>query len=177
MIIPVELVNEGTDWPAWAQAIGSVAAIAAAIWIDQGSARRLRQAAVDRSEADRLAWLGAAEEASQLIGRAIEAARPQGHSMQELFTSDAKRLAYNAQTAVGMYYVSQPPTPRVGSLVATASSFVTEACNALSDFHSNVEMGLGMATLGIRADKCRERLVWSLEGITQALEEYRAGER
>jgi hypothetical protein len=40
----------GTDWPAWVQAVGSVVAIIAAIWIDQGAARRLRQ---DRREAAR----------------------------------------------------------------------------------------------------------------------------
>jgi hypothetical protein len=43
------------EWAAWVQAVGSVAAIVAAIWIDQGSARRDREA---RREA-RLAALAA----------------------------------------------------------------------------------------------------------------------
>lgn len=35
-------IGETNDWPAWVQAIGSILAIAAAIWIDRGAARRLR---------------------------------------------------------------------------------------------------------------------------------------
>lgn len=43
------------DWPAWVQAVGSVLAIAAAIWIDHGEARRARRERTARiSEAHRV---------------------------------------------------------------------------------------------------------------------------
>jgi hypothetical protein len=51
------VVNAGIDWPAWVQAVGSVVAIAAAIWIDHGAERRQRSqlAAADRQrERDRI---------------------------------------------------------------------------------------------------------------------------
>jgi hypothetical protein len=42
----------GIDWPAWVQAIGSIFAIALAIWIDQGADRRhRRERARDKEEA------------------------------------------------------------------------------------------------------------------------------
>ena len=61
---------------AWVQALGSVAAIAAAIWIDQGSARRLRQdskAAEKRTSARRLAAIVDASSALKLTANEFRA--------------------------------------------------------------------------------------------------------
>lgn len=40
MSIPVEIVGGGIDWPAWVQAVGSVAAILVAVWLGDRERRR-----------------------------------------------------------------------------------------------------------------------------------------
>lgn len=67
MSLPVEIVNQGIDWAAWTQAVGSVAAIIAAILI---SGRQRRHAERDREAAERafgILCIGLAKQAVELV--------------------------------------------------------------------------------------------------------------
>lgn len=66
MGIPVEIVNEGIDWPAWVQAVGSVAAILVAIVVFRFERILVRKDRQDANGAFICLALGLAKQAVEL---------------------------------------------------------------------------------------------------------------
>lgn len=67
MVFFAPFPSDSDDFAAWVQGIGSVAAIAAAIWIDRGSARRLNASEAARRSRLTTGFYSAAWEATQWI--------------------------------------------------------------------------------------------------------------
>ncbi|MDQ1191634.1 hypothetical protein QE419_000400 [Brevundimonas vesicularis] len=113
---------------AWVQAVGSVVAIVAAIWIDRGSARRAREAtealrnAEVAAHAERVgewrrvldAGFSALEEASNRPGRTDKLSlHPDNVDKDAL-----RRIIENASSMMDIYLSNEPPNPHLGLAVA-----------------------------------------------------------
>jgi hypothetical protein len=133
MGIPVHLVGEGIDWAAWVQAVGSVIAIAAAIWIDRGSARRQESA----NEAQQKAVL--AEHAELVLNwqrslrLAVEmlenlAGQYARGTVEERFDADAVRSRlFNMGASLDLYLRGPPPNPSLGLALVSARNLLSSA--------------------------------------------------
>lgn len=69
MGIPVQIVGDGIDWPAWVQAVGSVVAILTAIWVSHWEAERTRNERLEDRQELRRAIAGLARRLADLIER------------------------------------------------------------------------------------------------------------
>jgi len=127
---------------AWVQAVGSVLAIVAAIWIDRGSARRAREATDALRNADVAAhaervgeWqraldagLAALEEASNRPGRiAIHSLHPDNVDKDAL-----RRITENASSMMDIYLSKEPPNPHLGLAVAAMRNELRAMTNTLN---------------------------------------------
>jgi hypothetical protein len=122
MGLPVQLVGEGVDWPAWAQAVGSVVAIGAAIWIDQGAARRLQLQEKRAREQATSDWEACLSEVRKL---AANADRIAGNEQPDTFDDTlASRLIDNALMMIDAYLRQMPPSPKLAFALSAARSYL-----------------------------------------------------
>lgn len=105
---------------AWIQAIGSIAAILAAVWIDRGSARRAAEQEAGRQAAAIADW-------TRLSIDTLEVLRETYRFVDNGTTGQAEwlergGLVSNQKTIVGMYLRDQPPSPATGWLLVSLST-------------------------------------------------------
>lgn len=117
------------EMAAWVQAIGSIAAIGAAVWIDQGQARRML--AEDRRRRSEAAadWENALEQAARLVRNAHRLAG--ADKKDEISEAFIARLIDNAGMMLDAYLRQPPPSPRLVFVLSAARSFVQLPENAL----------------------------------------------
>lgn len=126
--LDIRLVLPSTDWPAWVQAVGSVLAIIAAIWIDHGAGRRTREAKDSEKLQTVRDWESALSETRNLVSNASRIASDElgGElSPQALRTID--RLVDNAITMLDVYLRQPPPSARLVFTLSAARSHTVEA--------------------------------------------------
>lgn len=175
MGIPVEIVGEGTDWPAWVQAIGSVIAIFAAIIIDRGSARRALRADERRAAAAKLDWEAALMAAQRIFGNLhLSLGLVSRPDMDEV---EVQRLIGNAARLLESYIRTSPPNADLALYMAAARQQIAEP-------ERDIEALRGMSeTLRARSysrhigavDKVRFSVALCAEGLQRLREEYSVG--
>lgn len=119
---------------AWVQSIGSVVAIAAAIWIDQGTARRAR-------DAERRVREQAARDWEQCLTDVVQlgvnsAALAERQPIGELRNPQIKRLIDNAIMMVDTYLRQPPPNTRLAFALASARSHLEVPSQELASHHA-----------------------------------------
>lgn len=108
-------MDEG-EWAAWVQGVGTVAAVIAAIVIDQGEARRQR-AAVQQAQLQRfLDWESTVRWVAEELRRlsALDAATNPAPLIVDQVQTDLSAMA----RALTMYAHSEPPSPELGLAMA-----------------------------------------------------------
>lgn len=143
MGIPVQLVGEGIDWPAWVQAVGSVAAILLAIFIDRGSARRTEKQ-IEAARQDALTahaeligdWRRATTDAVELLENLSNGA-PR-HIQADFIEKEAlSRRARNMGGALDLYLAGGPPNPRLAWLMVAVRNELAYAEAAIERYTRN----------------------------------------
>ncbi len=173
MSIPVEIVGEGIDWPAWVQAIGSVIAIGAAIWIDRGSARRARDADDRRIASAKIDWeaaLGSARAITRNVSISLGTA-----SRTEMDEAEVARYIGNAVSILEAYLRTPPPDPDLALTLAAAREQLREPAAAISELRSLSERQRerSYSTHLAATDRVRLALANASEGLDKLVEEFR----
>lgn len=116
-------VKNTSDVAAWVQAVGSILAIMAAIFIDQGAARRLnqqqdatRKAALAEHHQTILDWRRAAKDGLELVENISRMAPVDVHT-DSIDKDGWFRSTLNMVGALDVYLKTPPPNPAVGWLV------------------------------------------------------------
>jgi hypothetical protein len=177
MSIPIENAAGSIDWPAWVQAVGSIIAILAAIWIDNGAARRSKKAferAILRdqiNEAQRLSqWEEALKDAVESIEKVVELVTSPGRFNQLIDHTpydwqSILRALQNSKGTIEIYLREEPPSARIGrALVAVQTELVLPISVAR-------DAGLGTYPMG----DFRRMVSEHAELITRIGEAYFAG--
>lgn len=179
MGIPIEIVGEGIDWPAWVQAIGSIVAIfasaALAIAIDQGAARRAESHERRlRAQAVR-DWESCLTEVVQLLKNASQLANEsRSDALDDKFPA---RLVDNAIMMIDAYLRLPPPNPNLAFVLAAARSFIElprDAIRKRRDTDPKVLEGSYSVRLGL-ADGIRDSLAEAAKELAELEIEYHTG--
>lgn len=126
------------DWPAWVQAVGSVAAIAAAIWIDQGAARRLRAERSDLAKQAIATRLSLIDEASESVRAAIARVREADMTMDPSIPSPERRRMEAARGALD-YFLATPSEvdPKLVGRLLLAREYINLALQRSGEILAN----------------------------------------
>lgn len=164
-------VKTTSDLAAWVQAIGSVAAIGAAIWIDRGSERRLlaqegraRARAVEDWEACLGRVLKLAENAERI------ASQGDGQTFDDTIPA---RLIDNAIMMIDTYLRQPPPSPQLAFALAAARSYLKVPRDVIRH-RREIPPEFGPVRLSAVA-RIRAALRATSESIDILSEEYRQG--
>lgn len=117
---------------AWMQAVGSVGAIAVAVWADRGSARR----AIEKETRDKVGEIADWEKCLSDVARLAENARRLTEEANALTDPDhPRRLINNAVMMVQVYLRQMPPTPKLAFAMSSVQSHLQLAKTELdADF-------------------------------------------
>ena len=132
MGITVEINGAGVDWPAWVQAIGSIAAIVAAVLIDRGLSRRAEKTRKAEHVARIAEWRSVLDEVVRALGTAESEFRRLDLENADLGPS-VRELA-NAQRLVDLYLAQEPPNPRVGRAMVQMRTELDAPLQHIRDF-------------------------------------------
>ncbi|MBX9707887.1 MAG: hypothetical protein K2X61_08155 [Caulobacteraceae bacterium] len=172
MDISVTFGGGGVDWPAWVQAVGSVVAIAAAIVIDQGSARRALEAERRRAEAYKADWERCLSDVVEMVSNAVRLAeRKPGHATRVDFPT---RLLKNAMELIDVYLRQPPPDPRLAFALAAAKTHLEVPAALIRAYDDRAVRG---ETPLYDADGSEARITQSIKRCSERLNILLAGYR
>lgn len=154
----------GAGAAAWVQAIGSVLAIFAAIWIDQGAARRA-SASIDAARQDRMTavadrvadWQRAVRDSVEALENISRAAPVHGDPNQ-FEPEDLARIVGNQEGLLTVMLAFEPPNPSLGWVMIAVRTELGAAATAIRNFkrgsitaHLDMPIALQLAATAARA--------------------------